>query len=478
MMGPITLRIPRSMMVELNDHLFPGDGDEHGAVIGAAVVPTSDGGMRLLAQELFLAEDGIDYLPGQRGYRMLTADFVRRCALACADRELAYLPIHNHGGTDQVGFSQPDMASHERGYPALLDILDGPPVGALVFAQRAVAGDIWLPDGRRHELDHAIVVGPTSARLQARPSEPSLVDPMYDRQARIFGDRGQDLLRRQTVVIVGLGGAGSLVNEYVARLGVGHIVGIDFDRLDETNYPRIVGARPPDLEGRRSWLHWIGGGRLGKSDHQLPYKVDIAQRVAREANPTISYDAIVGDITDDAVARRLGDADAIFLAADSMQARLVVNRAVHQYLVPAWQVGAKVQVNKETGDLVDVFSVVRHLVPGETCMWCNGLISSSMLAEEAVSAEQRRRQRYIDEVAAPSVITLNAVATAHAVNDYLFSVATPERNSGETKWVKYRPGIQQPAVEIPRTDPSCSECCSSRAAGDGQRLPTKTTRVA
>lgn len=478
MMGPITLRIARLMKAELDEHLFPGDGDEHGAVIGAAVVPMPNGGMRLLAQELFLAEDGVDYLPGQRGYRMLTADFVRQCALACADRGLAYMPIHNHGGTNQVGFSQPDMASHERGYPALLDILDGPPVGALVFAQQAVAGDIWLPGGERHELDHAIVVGPTSARMQARPSAPSLVDPMYNRQVRIFGDRGQDLLNQQTVVIVGLGGAGSLVNQYVARLGVGHIVGIDFDQLDETNYPRIVGARPSDLEWRRSWLHRISGGRLGKSDDRLPYKVDIAERVAREANPNISYEAIVGDITDDAVARRLVDADAIFLAADSMQARLVVNRAVHQFLVPAWQVGAKVQVDNETGDLVDVFSVVRHLVPGETCMWCNGLINPTTLAEEAVSAEQRRGQRYVDEVVAPSVITLNAVATSHAVNDYLFSVAAPEITSGETKWAKYRPGIQQPAVEIPRTDPACRECHASRAAGDGQRLPTKLTKVA
>jgi hypothetical protein len=48
--------------------------------------------------------------------------------------------VHNHGGDDAVGFSNDDLASHERGYPALLDILaDDRPVGALVVAPRAVA---------------------------------------------------------------------------------------------------------------------------------------------------------------------------------------------------------------------------------------------------------------------------------------------------------------------------------------------------
>ena len=32
-----------------------------------------------------------------------------------------------------------------------------------------------------------------------------------------------------------------------------------------------------------------------------------------------------------------------------MQARLVVNAVCHQYLIPTWQVGAKVQVNDSTG---------------------------------------------------------------------------------------------------------------------------------
>ena len=73
------------------------------------------------------------------------------------------------------------------------------------------------------------------------------------------------------------------------------------------------------------------------------------------------------------------------------------------------------QADKESGEVHDVFSVVRQLVPGETCLWCNELVDATRLAEEAASPEQCEAQRYIDEIPAPSVITLNAVATAHVV---------------------------------------------------------------
>ena len=120
-MRPWRLTVPAGMYEELHRHLFPGDGDEHGAVILAGVCE-SDRGPRLIAREVHLATDGVDYVPGKRGYRMLKAEFIQSRILRARDARLAYLAIHNHGGTDSVGFSGPDMASHERGYPALLDI--------------------------------------------------------------------------------------------------------------------------------------------------------------------------------------------------------------------------------------------------------------------------------------------------------------------------------------------------------------------
>src|SRR5579862_9926565 len=115
MIAPVTLTIDEQVYQRLSAHLFPGDGDEHGAVIAAGVVQTPRG-TRLLAREVFLAADGVDYVPGQRGYRALTPQFVATASDYCGREDLCYLAVHCHGGSDRVGFSSDDLASQRRGY--------------------------------------------------------------------------------------------------------------------------------------------------------------------------------------------------------------------------------------------------------------------------------------------------------------------------------------------------------------------------
>ena len=88
----------------------------------------------------------------------------------------------------------------------LVDILNGSPVGGLVFAQRAVAGDIWESADLQVELDHAVMVGRTQKLLYAAPRRFHNADTIYDRQVRLFGDRGQEILAAQKVAIIGAGG--------------------------------------------------------------------------------------------------------------------------------------------------------------------------------------------------------------------------------------------------------------------------------
>lgn len=475
---PWTLRLPASLAAQLHEHLFPGDHDEHGAVISASVVETNRG-TRLLGRRLYLARDGINYVAGQRGYRMLTPTFVRDRVRDCARESLAYLAIHCHGGTDRVALSQPDMASHQRGYPALLDIIGGQPVGGLVFARDAVAGDLWLSDGRRVALDSAVVAGWPMRTLRAAPLPPPAGDLTYDRQSRMFGDRGQAILAAQKVAVIGAGGAGSLLIEYLARLGIGHLVVIDPDQIDRTNLPRVVGSRFRDAHtwltdpARPAALRALGT-RLATP------KVRVARRVARQANPKILIDAFQADITRNEVAMSLIDCDFIFLAADSMQARLVFNALVHQYLIPGVQVGAKIQTNK-TGDITNVFSVVRPLAPGFGCLWCNQLINPAKLQEEALTDEQLRQQRYIDDVnvQAPSVISLNAVATAHAVDNYLMNITGLLPRTYKPRWQRFHPTAtdikERVRYEVPRRDAGCSECGPDGRTGRGtnEQLPTK-----
>src|SRR5487761_1341768 len=106
---------------QLNDHLFPGDYDEHGAVLLAGIA-VGERGLRLLVREVILAKDGIDYVPGTRGYRALSPMFIAHAARRAQASGWAYLAVHCHRGSGKVSFSSTDIESHERGYPALRDL--------------------------------------------------------------------------------------------------------------------------------------------------------------------------------------------------------------------------------------------------------------------------------------------------------------------------------------------------------------------
>lgn len=476
--GPLSLTISGDLYDRLHDHLFQEDDDEHGAVIGAGIAQTPSG-TRLLARELTLARDGVDYVKGKRGYRMLKGEFVSDMIGRCRDERLVYLAIHNHGGRGHVAFSPDDIVSHERGYPALLDIAQGLPVGALVFAEDAIAGDIWIPNGSRMALDHAMVIGATRTLLF--PNKRTLhqsVDSMYNRQARIFGDAGQAILGSFTVGIIGAGGVGALLIEFLARLGVGKLLVADPETIDATNLPRLPGARYRDA------MPWLTSDKMPRFVQRIGRalqikKVNYGRRIARQAQRNIDYVGIPRDVLDKGVIDAFKDCDFIFLAADKMQVRLLFNALVHQYLIPGAQIGSKVQVDKETGDVVDIFTIHRPLTTYTGCLWCNGAISPAKLQEESLSAEEKRNQRYVDEptVNAPSVIGLNALGVANAVNDFMFYATGLPQFTERSEYQRNDPLLRKMALEVPRKDRDCTECGvigrSRYGRGDARALPTR-----
>ncbi|MDX2600281.1 ThiF family adenylyltransferase [Streptomyces caniscabiei] len=170
--------------------------------------------------------------------------------------------------------------------------------------------------------------------------------------ARLLGDRGQETLARLRVAVVGLGGVGSILVEELARLGVGDLVLIDNETVDATNLPRLLAAE--------------------RSDIGSP-KTDVAARNATRANPQIRLTTVPRRVEDPEALRELVLCDWIFLAADSHSARHWVNAAVHEFLMPATQVGVKILVSPD-GDVGQIHTATRLLVPGIGCMWCNGLI--------------------------------------------------------------------------------------------------------
>lgn len=441
----------------LHAHLFPGDQDEHGAVVRAGLCVDGDR-IRLLVRDIHSAREGSDYVPGRTGYRALHPKFIHQHITACRDQRWVYLAVHNHHSDLSVDFSEVDLESHEEGYPALLDIAEGMPVGALVLGLRSMEADLWLPNGERRSLSECRIVGSTIRRIYSSPRMQQALphSTAFERQVRMFGQAGQATLGGSTVAVLGLGGIGSIVAEYLARLGVGRILLVDPDRLEDTNLSRVVGSTLKDAKCSTK-------------------KTSIAARHMQEIrrdSPGVEIDC---DVAEQRVLWKLRNCDYIFLAADSMRARLVFNALVHQYLVPGVQLGAKITSHAD-GTIDDAMSVVRQVRPGGGCLWCNQLIDPTQLAIEAKSDEDRKAQAYGTDESNPSVIALNGVAASHAVNEFLFDFLALREPHRAIEYRHFHFLHEHNQRVMPRRDAHCSECGvqedSRLARGDGQPLPS------
>lgn len=73
-------------------------------------------------------------------------------------------------------------------------------------------------------------------------------DLRYDRQIKLegFGKRGQEMLGKARILVVGAGGLGVPVCQYLNAMGVGTLGIVDGDTVDRTNLHRQTAYRPED----------------------------------------------------------------------------------------------------------------------------------------------------------------------------------------------------------------------------------------
>lgn len=445
------VRFAQQQFDELYRHLYPGDGHEHAAVALATLVERPGQVTRLLVKDVLLARDGVDYVVSPEGHGRLLPAFIHKAIVRCRDERLVYLHVHNHASDRSVAFSNVDYASHERGYPALLDIVKGMPVGGLVFGQRSLELDLWRSPSDRARLSRCVVVGSRIRRLYSHPKRApaAAYQPSVDRQVLFLGREGQGVLRAAKVAVVGAGGVGSMVVQDLSRLGVGELLVIDSDQLDETNLSRVVTAHAKDVAAK-------------------PFKTDIAQRYAKAVNPDVRCTVVRDDVAYEDVADKLIDCDFIFLCADTMRARLVVNAVVNQHFIPGVQVGSKIQLDEPGQKIEQLHSVVRHLRPGNGCLLCNELISAYRLAIEEKSDEDWRAQNYGTESPNPSVITLNGIGSSRATHDFLLDFVAEDLERPSMAYYRYDSFKGLWFRTNLRRDVDCSECSNTQESRFGR----------
>ena len=128
----------------------------------------------------------------------------------------------------------------------------------------------------------------------------------YSRQMILpqVGAAGQARLRDACVVVIGVGGLGSAVLQYLCAAGVGHLAIVDHDRVEESNLHRQPIYRMTDVGA---------------------FKAQAAQKALLAANPDIRIDTICERLTPANVAQLVAVSDLVVDAADSFAVTYVLS---------------------------------------------------------------------------------------------------------------------------------------------------------
>jgi molybdopterin/thiamine biosynthesis adenylyltransferase len=225
---------------------------------------------------------------------------------------------------------------------------------------------------------------------------------MTESSALLWGESGQRILAELTVGIAGLGGVGGMVAEYLARLGVGRLVLVDYDRLENANFNRSQGATRTEA-------------RTGA------VKVTIYRRVTREGAtcPEFKVSVFRESVAEAAGLKPLLDCDIIVGAADDAFARQVLDHAAYAHLIPVIDGGTILRAAPSTLQFKVGKSQVAMAGPGHPCLECQGVYNQE---EATVARESAEWGRYLEtageargtkkQLRAPSVICNNGLVAS------------------------------------------------------------------
>lgn len=311
---------------------------------------------------------------------------LRECFRRCEEEGLVFGFIHSHP-TGSPDFSSIDE-DNEQTLLTAIGNRNGRDVHfvAMLWANGCWNGRVRSATSTAQSLPvrHIAVLGPR-LNLHAYKKSPSDNAGIAARQAAAFGQPFVDQLRVLRIAVVGAGGTGSPTIELLARAGVGEIVVIDADKLDESNLNRVRGAGYDDIGKCKSIIQQDNIRSLN-----LPSKI-----VALDCLVDLSANAI------DAIA----SCDLVFGCTDDQIGRSVLTTALYVFALAYIDIGLGGAIQEDASGVQQLryhFARISTVLPehGE-CLYCQGVINDVLiqrqyaLRADPTLSEEELAERYL-----------------------------------------------------------------------------------
>ena len=419
MIRPRTLVLPGTIHLRLHNHLFPGDGKEAAAILLCSRVEKA--GLKLLVRDVI-------EVPHQHCRRTAVSltwpgDYLDQALAAAEAEDLSILLLHSHP-TGLYEFSRVDDQSDQDAVRSLIMACPADRVGheswhgsAIMVPGGAIKARVYDRTMRAHIIN---MVGAYGDDLRFYWGD--------DKQPRphtlAFGDGMAGVLAKLSVAVIGVSGTGSVVAEQLLRMGVGELIAVDYDHVEEKNLNRILNTTQADANSNA-------------------LKVDVFKSAAARIRPSTRVRATPHNIATRVAIETVAEADIVFCCVDSLSGRHVCDRLATAMLQPLLDVGVTIPVRTPPRGMVvsNVSARVDYVQPGGTTLADRGVYTPELLeAEYLKSADPAAYASRVEEgympgagQEAPSVICVNMHAASAVVLEFL-ARAFPFRLDGNAEF--------------------------------------------
>jgi hypothetical protein len=390
-----TLVLPAKLADELRAHLFPGDGLEAAALLLCTV--TGQRRQKWLGREVICVPHA--HCTRRPDFITWPGEYVEAAIDRASARGDAVMAVHAHPG-GLFAFSGADDESDRILMRAIRTGTDRTAGSAIMIPSGAMRARLY-EDDRATPVDLVMKVGAdietwwNDGATASGPSKPAMA---------FTGDMRASL-GRLSVCVIGVSGTGSIVAEQLARLGVGEIILIDFDKIEERNLNRILNATLTDIGSLKVEM-FADAIRCYRSDGEV---ISVPRSVA-------TREAVLAAC----------EADVLFSCVDSAEGRHIADRLSACFAMPLFDVGVAIPTEPLPGGgrrVAEVYGRVDYVYPGGSSLMDRGVYDAALLETEYLARTaphtlaRKIADGYLRGMAeeAPGVITLNMRAASACV---------------------------------------------------------------
>lgn len=462
-----TLTLSEHHHKELIDLVIKEDGLEYPAIIlcGRSSIANDlwDGGQeeRFLSYQVLPIPQGEIISQSEAHVSWNTTTF-RRALKICKDEDLAMCVVHSHP-TGAMSYSKTDDENEPSLFKGIFNRNGaGKPHASMVLTRDGnLFGRIWNSNLKSEPLQLIRVLG-NKFHFHYPDKFTTLPSDVFHRQQIAFGKSLNNDLSKLTIGIVGCGATGSATASLLARLGVGKLLLIDDDLIERTNLNRVHGSKASDADGGRP-------------------KIDVLGEVIAAMGIGCRVRGLKGWASSPRCIDAIRSCDIIFGCTDDNSGRIFLNRFAHFYLIPVFDMGIVIDLNKETESILKIRSMQGRLtviITGNTCLLCQRIVDPTAASEESLKRsdplgfQRLKEEGYVvgSGDPSPAVVTFTTEIACVAANELLNRIIQFKRDGAQNNLMRFfDQSVDRKPNSSPRTD--CPICDSKSFWGRGDVLP-------